>query len=54
MDVSKLRPRGSKISSGGFSAGKEGFSKLITEVSAIVRSAKGRRLTSTEAYDLVC
>ena len=54
IDVSKLRPRGSKISSGGFSAGKEGFSKLITEVSAIVKLAKGRKLTSIEVYDLVC
>lgn len=52
--MSKVRPRGTKISSRGYSAGREGLSKLISKVVAIVKGAKGRKLTSIEVYDLVC
>lgn len=53
LNVSSVRPRGAPIRTfGGIACGPGPLAQLVRSVWAIVRGAKGRRLTSVEALDI--
>jgi ribonucleoside-triphosphate reductase len=54
-DLSKLRPAGAKLKTfGGRSSGPEPLDDLFKFVVKVFRNAKGRKLTSLEAHDIMC
>lgn len=54
-DLSKLRPAGAKLKTfGGRSSGPGPLDDLFHFVVKIFRNAKGRKLTSLEAHDIMC
>lgn len=54
-DMSKLRPAGAKLKTfGGRSSGPEPLERLFRFVVETFKGAKGRRLSSIEAHDIMC
>jgi len=54
-DLSKLRPAGARLKTfGGRSSGPEPLDRLFKFVVEVFRKAKGRKLTSIEAHDIMC
>ena len=55
FDFSEVRPAGAKLlTKGGTASGPEPLRKMLAKVRTLILSARGRKLTSIEVYDLVC
>src|SRR5690606_16161891 len=54
-DLSKLRPAGARLKTfGGRSSGPEPLDRLFKFVVEVFKKAKGRKLSSIEAHDIMC
>jgi len=54
-DFSKVRPAGTPLKTfGGRASGPAPLEKMLKDVTAIIKGARGRRLTSIECHDIVC
>lgn len=54
FDYSAVRPKGSKISTGGTASGPEPLIEAHEKIRAILLGAVGRKLSSIEAHDIMC
>lgn len=54
FDYSKIRPKGSVLSTGGTASGPESLNLLHTIMKYILVPAIGRKLTSLEVHDILC
>lgn len=54
FDFSRVRPKGSPISTGGTASGPEPLSEAYEFIRAILKNATGRNLTPIECFDIMC
>lgn len=54
FDYRGIRPRGSKIKSGGVSKGFQKLKEAHENIEAVLKQAVGRRLTDLECHDILC
>ncbi len=54
FDLSKIRPKGSAISTGGTASGPEPLAAAYENIRSVLDGAVGRQLTPLEAFDIMC
>ena len=54
FDLSRIRPKFSIVSRGGYSCGPEGFTEIINTCKEIMENATSRKMKPIEVMDLIC